>query len=89
MDRVAGDGEAGAGNVVVGQVGQRLLELPPPLGIGARDLLRCRARLPDAQEPDPVEAHLRQAVQFGVGNVVERRRPAELAGQVPSARRGC
>ena len=52
---------------------------------------RCagRAGLPDAQEPDPVEAHLGQAVQLGVGNVVQRRRPAQRRATAPSARRGC
>ena len=89
MHRVAGDGETGTGDVLVAQVGQRLLELLAPLGIAARDLLPRRAGLPDAQEPDPVEAHLGQAVQFGVGNVVQRRRPAQSRGTVPSARRGC
>ena len=35
-----------------------------------------RAGLPDAEEPDPVEALLGQVIQFGVGNVVQgRRRP--------------
>ena len=33
--------------------------------------------LPDAQQPDPVEAQLRQAVELGVRNVVQRGRPAE------------
>ena len=82
MHRVAGDREAGAGDVLLAQVGQRLLELPAPLRVAARDLLPRRAGLPDAQEPDPVEAHLRQAVQFGVRNVVQRGRPAQRPGQL-------
>src|SRR5436190_1372657 len=39
-------------------------------------------RLPHAQEPDPVEAHLRNAVQLDVRNVVERGRPSDDAGQL-------
>ena len=89
MHRVAGDGEAGAGDVLLAQVGQRLLEFLAPLRIAARDPLARRAGLPDAEEPDPVEAHLGQPVQLGVGNVVQRRRPAQLRATVPSARRGC
>ena len=89
MHRVAGDGEPGAGDVLLAQVGQGLLELSPPLGIAPGDLLPGRAGLPDAQEPDPVEPHLGQAVQFGVRNVIQGRRPAQPAGQAPSARRGC
>ena len=89
VDRVAGDGETRAGDVLLAQVRQRLLEFAAPLRIAARDLLRRRAGLPDAQEPDPVEAHLGQAVQLGVGDVVQRGRPAQACGIVPSARRGC
>ena len=88
MHRVAGDGETGTGDVLFAQVRQRLLEFPAPLRVAARDLLPRRAGLPDAQEPDPVEAHLGQAVQLGVGNVVQRGRPAQGLGQLrqPDAR---
>ena len=89
MDGVACDGEPGAGDVFLAQVRQRLLELLAPSGIAARDRLRRRAGLPDAQEPDPVEAHLGQAIQLGVRNVVQRRAPAQRRGTAPSARRGC
>ena len=80
MDRVSGDGESRAGDVVIGQVGQRLVELPAPLGIGSRNLLCLRPRLPDAQKPNPIETHFGQAVQFGIGNIVQRCRPAKLTG---------
>ena len=79
----------GAGDVLLAQVGQRLLELPAPLRVAARDLLRRRPGLPDAQEPDPVEPHLGQAVQLGVRNVVQRGGAAQRRGTAPSARRGC
>ena len=82
VHRVAGDREPGAGDVLLAQVRQRLLELPAPLGVGARDPLRGRPGLPDAQEPDPVETHLGQAVQLGVRNVVQRGRPAQGPGQL-------
>src|SRR5262249_41844736 len=59
VDRVAGDGEAGAWNVVVAQVGERLLEFLAPFGIAARHPLGLWASLPDAEEPDPVEALVR------------------------------
>ena len=38
--------------------------------------------LPDAQQPDPVEAHRGQAVQLGVRDVVQRGGPAERARQL-------
>ena len=79
MHRVAGDREARAGDVFLAQVRERLLEFAPPLGIGARDLLRTRAGLPDAEEPDPVETQLGQAIQFGVRDVVQRGRPAQAS----------
>ena len=47
----------------------------------------ARAGLPDAQEPDPVETHLGQAVEFGVGNVVQRgRRPSARDSSVSQTR---
>ena len=82
MDGVALDGEPGAGDVFVLQVRQRFGELATPLGIRARDRLRRRAGLPHAQEPDPVEAQLGQAVQLGVRNVIQRRALAQSAGQL-------
>ena len=41
---VAGDGEPGAGDVLLAQVGQRLLKLPAPLRVGAGDCAALRAR---------------------------------------------
>ena len=89
MDGVVRDREPGAGDVFVLEVRQRFLELAAPLGIRARDRLRRRTGLPDAQEPDPVKSLLGQAIQFGIGNVVQRRAPAQRRGTVRSARRGC
>ena len=74
---VAGDGEPGAGDVVLGEVRQRLLELLPPLGTLPGGLLPGLSRSPDAEEPDPVEPQAGDAVQVGVGNVVQRRGPAQ------------
>ena len=82
MHRVSGDREPRAGDIVVSQIVQRLLEFVAPLGIRARDLLRDRPRLPDAQEPDPVEPHPGDAVELCVGNVIECGFPAQAARQV-------
>ena len=46
------------------------------------DALGLGAGLPHAQEPDPVEAHPRQAVELGVGNIVQGRGPTQGAGQL-------
>ena len=80
MDRVAGDREARASDVFLAQIRERLLEFAAPLGIVPRDLLCTRTGLPDAQEPDPVETHLGQAIQFGVRDIVQRGRPAQGSG---------
>src|SRR5262249_2645579 len=72
VHRVAGDREPRTGNILLTQVRESFLKLPAPFRIAPRDSLPRVARLPHAQEPDPVEAHLRDAVQLGVGNVVER-----------------
>ena len=78
MHRIAGDGETGTGDVLLAQVRQRFMKFPPPFQIASRNLLRRRAGLPNAEEPDPVEAHPGQPVQIGIGNVVQSRRPAQL-----------
>src|SRR5438309_1664057 len=64
--RVAGNRKARSGNVVFPQVGERFVEFSAPLGMAARDALCRRARLPDTQEPDPVEPRSRQVIQVGI-----------------------
>ena len=78
MDRIAGDGETGTGNIFLTQVGQRLLEFSAPFMILARYFLRRLPGLPDTQEPDPVEAHLGQSIYFGIGNIVQHCRPTQI-----------
>src|SRR3989442_610485 len=82
VHRVAGDREPRTGNVLFAQVREGVLEFPAPLRIASRNSLARFTRLPHAQEPDPVEAHLRDAVQLDVRNVVERGRPSDDAGQL-------
>ena len=82
MHGVAGDGEPGAGDVLLAEVRQGLLELPPPLGVLARGPLPGQSRAPDAEQPDPVEPHGDDVVQLAVGNVVQRRGPAEDPGSL-------
>ena len=88
MHGVAGDREAGSGDVLLAQVRQRLLELSAPLAIGARHPLPGRPGAPHAQEPDPVEPHPGRAVQLGVRQVIQRGPAAQRPGQLrqPDAR---
>ena len=79
---ISGDREPRPGNVFFGQVLQRLLKLAAPLRIRSRDPLPGWTGLPDAQQPDPVEAHVCQAIQLGVRNVIKCRRSAEAARQL-------
>jgi hypothetical protein len=81
MYGVAGDRESGAGDVVLAQVRQGLLEFPAPLRTAPRDCLARQSRLPNAQQPDPVETSLREAIELVVGNVIERRGPIERPRQ--------
>ena len=46
-------------------------------GLVRDTLLAGRPDAPDAQEPEPVEPHLGDAVQLGVGHVVQGGRPAQ------------
>ena len=88
MHAVAADGEAGAGDVFFVQVGKRALELAPPVALAARHALPRRPGLPDAEQPDPVEALLGQAVELGVAEVVERGGTAERARQLGQPQTG-
>src|SRR5271156_3184562 len=82
MNRIAGDGETGAGDIFLAQVGQRFLKFPAPLRIAARRSLCRQASLPDAEEPDPIEADLGQSIEFSVWNVVQGRAPSQTAGEI-------
>src|SRR3989441_13317852 len=82
MHRVAGDREPRTRNILLAQVRESVLKLPAPFRIASRNSPARFARLPHAEEPDPVEAHLRDAVQLDVRNVVERGRPPDAAGQL-------
>ena len=67
-DRVGGDGEAGAAYVVLVEIGQDSSELGSPFGLAPRDGAACGTCPPDAQQPNPVEALPREAVDRGVVN---------------------
>ena len=82
MDGVALDGEPRSADVVIPEVRERVGEFASPFGIRARDRLRRRPRLPHAQEPDPVETRLGQAVELGVRNVIQRRALAQRVRQL-------
>ena len=82
VDRIVRDGEPRAENVLVRQVGQGFLEFPLPLGVAPRDFPAGRARLPDAEQPNPIEAQRGHAVQLGVGNVVQGGRAADVFRQL-------
>ena len=68
-DGVGRDRKAGAADVVLGQVGQNRLELGAPLRVAARNRPPGSADLPDAQQPDPVEALFRKAIERRVVDV--------------------
>jgi hypothetical protein len=67
-DRVGGDCKAGAAYVVLVEIGQESSELGSPFGFAARDGAACGTGPPDAQQPNPVKASLREAVDRRVVN---------------------
>ena len=78
MHGVAGDRESGAGDVFLA----RGRAVSPGTRGATRGLLReiCCAGisgLPNAEQPNPVETHRGQAVEFGIGYVVECRAATE------------
>ena len=82
VGRVAGDGKPGPRDVVFAKIGQRVLELAPPIRMAARHALAGGPRLPYAQHPDPIESQRREPVQVAVGNVVQCGRAAEVTGKL-------
>ena len=56
-------------------------KLLSPEWILPRDLAAGRAGLPNAEQPNPIPAVLHEPIEFGVGNVVERRLPPKLPRQ--------
>jgi hypothetical protein len=59
MDRITGDGKAGARNVFLMKIGKHLPELSLPLRMFAGDLAGDRPCLPDAEIPNPVKSPFR------------------------------
>src|SRR5512135_2842615 len=74
---VRGDGS----DVVLGQVRQTRSEFLSPARMAARNGTALLTRLPDRQQPDPVEAEPGDTVQFLVGNLLQRHRLPLLPGQ--------
>src|SRR5262249_38150193 len=81
MNCIACDGETGTRYVFLPKVRQSLPEFFAPLLVLTGNTLCRRAGLPDAQEPEPVEAHLGEAIKLRVRNVVQRGSPAETLGK--------
>ena len=81
IDLVGLDGVRRATDVVIGEVGQCCLEFGSPGRRSARYRPPGRARLPDAHQPNPVEAPARDVVQHRTGNICQRDRPAPFPRQ--------
>src|SRR6185369_17168979 len=74
--------ETRARNVIIRQITQRFVKFAAPIGVGARDFLGCWSGLPNAEEPNPIEAHFGEAIELGIGNIVECRNSAQLSRQL-------
>ncbi len=81
-DAVRRDGEGRADEVLVGQVGQLVRGLAPPVGVGARRRPAVLPGLPHAERPEQVEAEFRQLIEPRVGHVVQSGGPAQPLRQL-------
>src|SRR6202030_140750 len=70
-DGVCGDRKTGAGDILLGQVGQNRLKFGAPLRVAARNRPPGSADLPDAKQPDPVETLLCKAIERRVVDIRE------------------
>ncbi len=71
-DGVFGDRKAGAADILVDKVGQGLDQFRPQIRIGAIEFASGRSGLPYAQQPDPVEPRLCEAVEDRIVDLGER-----------------
>jgi hypothetical protein len=78
VNGVAGNRKTGSGDVVIAKVRERFAKFGEPFGVAARHALGGCAGLPDAQQPDPIEPKARDPIERLVGEIVQRRRPAEV-----------
>src|SRR5262249_35710736 len=71
MRGVAGDGKGRTCDVVRLKIRKDLAEFCEPLRILTRNFPRCSSRLPHTKEPEPVEAHIGQTIEFRIRKVVQ------------------
>ena len=86
---VTRDRKRGAADVGLGEIGERRLKLLKPLRVTQGDLSSGRAGLPEAQEPDVVEAQGSYLVEKGIGDIGQGSRTPQGVGQAPGAIPGC
>src|SRR4051812_226228 len=78
VHRVGLDREWRTANVLVGHVRQAMLAGRAQGRLSARDLAPNLARLPDSEEPNPIETFRCDPIQQFVWNIIQRRGPANL-----------
>ena len=81
---VARDRKGRAADVGLGEIRERCLELFKPLRVAQGHLASGRAGLPEAQEPDVIEALGSHLVEKGIGNIGQSSRTPQRVG--PSSR---
>ena len=88
VDVIVANRKARPGDVGVAEVRQHPVILRHPLGMGHRHLACRLAGLPDAQEPDQIEAIGCEPIELSIAHVVQRRRAAERGRQFGQADAG-
>ncbi len=88
MQGVARHREGRAADVGLGKTGERRREFLQPLGVAQRHLAARRAGLPQAQEPDIVEAQGGHLVEKGVGDIGQGGRTPQVFGKLPEPHPG-
>jgi len=81
VDSVGAYGERRAANVVLGEARQRLGVGASPFLVFARRTPAFRPGLPDAEQPNPVEALRRQPIRQRIRHVVQRGPRADLVSK--------
>ncbi len=85
---VARDRKGRAADVGLGKIRQRCLKLLQPLRVTQGHLASGRAGLPEAQEPDVIEALGSHLVEKGIGDIGQGSRTPQRVGQLPEPHPG-
>jgi hypothetical protein len=78
MDPIAGDRKTRAADILVLEIRERMLKFASPTCMDSRDLSRFVARLPNAQQPNPIHTGIAPSIEYSIREIIQRGGPTEI-----------